>query len=74
MCTRAVKVAASFMRPFGEIRLRVWLLLLPLKKEIYMTSGYSVALKWADATAQIPVSPSPSHHHADLFIVQCMAH
>lgn len=39
-----------------------------------MTSGHTVALKWADAIVHTSVSLSPSHPRTGLFMAQCMAH
>lgn len=65
-----VKVTASFR----ELQQGVGPLPLPFKKEIYVTSGHIVDLKWADALACTSVSLSPSHPHTGLFMAQCVAH
>lgn len=69
-----VKVTASFISSFREIQQGVGPVPLPFRKEICVTSGHTVALKWADAIVHISVSPSPSHPHTGLFMAQCMAH
>lgn len=71
--TQPVEVTASFISPFRETEQGVGPLPLPFKKEIYVTHGHIVPLKWADAIAHTSVSLSPNHPHIGLFMAQCMA-